>query len=690
MDKKTYFQEKGKVFGIRGKEALGAYCKKHWQEETAHVLQCAEASCENRFLFDFPWDMERTWEAYDFGERIDWNLIPFGDREFLWQFNRHRFFLSLGQAYLLTGDEKYAGHFVRLFRDWAERAKEGENIDLGPWRTLETGIRGENWVRTLFFFEDSPYVDDDFLDFFMEQLEKHGNRLLKNFSLHKYQSNWGVLESTGLLLIGLALPENSRQKEFLAAALLRLGQTARLQVMEDGTDWEQSPMYHNEVYRSFLLAVYYGERAGLSLDSAVREKARKMAFTNLAWKKPNHTQFAQGDSDATDLRDQISAGAWLFKQPVLKGAGYPRLDFENAWLFGMEACREYERLPVEEPDFTSVALSDSGNYYFRSSWEENANLLHFRCGEMGAAHGHGDKLHVDLVISGEDVLVDSGRYTYVEGKERYALKGVRGHNTTLVDGVEFTQLADSWVCSRLSTSVKQQYKEMPESAFVSGGHLGYLEQGIFVGRKVIWIKPDIYLIADECYGQGAHSFEALFHFSGHGKVVEEDGCIHFTGKGNEAFLQFPYSAVREDGKASEKDKDSEVKREITASRQSLFYNQIMENQMLRAVKRTEGFCSMVTVINGGKKGEVLPVTVERKVPRSVAHNRDFQQWEAESFLICTQEEHPRKYLVFLAHREIFSPADTALTDNCMGYGNVIVFNCTGKEDELITGEVLSW
>lgn len=676
MDKKYFFEEKNKIFGIEHKEALSDWCKEQWKEETAHVLRCAEDACENRFLFDFPWDMERTWEAYEFGEHIDWNLIPYGDREFLWQLNRHRFLLCLGQSYLLTGEERFAEHFARLTRDFTERAQTGENIDLGPWRTLETGIRAENWIRSLFFLEDSPVVDEAFLEFFLEQMRKHGIRLKENFSDHKYQSNWGAIESTGLLLIALALPGSGQQEQFLETALERLKMTAKLQVMEDGVNWEQSPMYHNEVYRSFLLAVYYGEKAGIVLPCEIKEAVRSMAFADLAWKKPDHTQFVQGDSDATDLRDQISAGAWLLQEPVLKAGGYEKLDFEHAWLFGWEACQAYGKMPVQQPDFTSVALTDSGNYYFRSSWEPVANLLHFRCGDMGAAHGHGDKLHVDLVLNGEDVLVDSGRYTYVEGQSRYDLKGVRGHNTTLVDHMEFTGLADSWSCSRLSMAVKQQYKEMEKSAFVSGGHLGYLDKGIFVNRKVIWIKPDIYLIVDEFYAQGEHEYEALFHFSAQGRVEEKESCFCFTGQGNEAFLQFP---------------DHSIQWEIKESRQSLFYNRIMENQVLRAVKRKQGFYSMITVINGGEKGKTRPVTVERKSPRSVTHDREFKPWEAESLFIRKKEETGiKEYMVFIAHQEIFSPADTALTENCMGYGNVIVFDCLGKKDAFITGEVLSW
>ena len=67
----------------------------------------------------------------------------------------------------------------------------------------------------------------------------------------------------------------------------------------------------------------------------------------------------------------------------------------------MTAVKDYEKLAAKEPDFTSAALADSGNFYLRSDWSERANLLHFACGGMSTGHCHGDKLHVSLVLNGE-------------------------------------------------------------------------------------------------------------------------------------------------------------------------------------------------------------------------------------------------------------------------------------------------
>lgn len=104
-----------------------------------------------------------------------------------------------------------------------------------------------------------------------------------------------------------------------------------------------------------------------------------------------------------------------------------------AWDLGIRAAKEYRDMETAMPEFQSAALEDSGNYYLRDGWGEEGNLLHFHCGTMGAGHGHSDQLHVDLVIGGEDVLTDAGRFTYVPGPDRFAFKDPTAHNTITVD-----------------------------------------------------------------------------------------------------------------------------------------------------------------------------------------------------------------------------------------------------------------
>lgn len=669
MSKMQWLKKTIEIFAPKDCAEITEYCKKNWEEDVRHVIKTADDACENTFLFDFRWDMERTWKPVHFENEINWSLIPFGDREFLWQFNRHRFLLCLSQAYAMTGDEKYALNYVRLLSDWIERAEEGENIDLGPWRTLETGIRAEMWLRSLPEITKSEAADETFLIKVYISLKRHQKRLAEHFLPHKYISNWGTLESCGLLLLSVVLPDS---EEYQALAIQRLVDCANTQVLQDGTQWEQSPMYHNEVYHCFLTAWYYGMRAGVSMPQVIRDTVKKMAYVNYVWKKPSHIQFGQGDSDASDLRDQITMGAFVLRDCVLKSGGYEILDYESAWRFGYEACLEYESWKPEKPEFISAELPFSGNYYMRSDWSENANLLHFRCGETGGGHGHADKLHVDLDINGESILVDSGRFTYVEGKERSKFKEAAAHNVVTVDEQGFAECETAWIYKSLCSCMKQQYFDGTLGSFVEGSHLGYWQNNVLVNRKIVWIKPEIYVICDDFWAHGTHKYDSYLHFEGQGTATMEKGVIHFCGLQTEAYIQLA---------------EADDQMRLLDTEESWHYNEKHPNQTYCGSTQADGFYRRITLINGGKKGEAKPLKFDRLKLYSEVNQRFLDITEAEGLRILHED---KEYILYLCHKEVLTPTDILRWGNCLGYGKAVLFDRTKEKSEVLTGEILAW
>ena len=107
MTKQEFFARGNEHFFVKDPKEAAAYCKKHWPQDCAHIIEVASAVCRNEFMFDLPHDLEQTWEpvCFDPEGQVDWEYRPDSDPEFSYQFNRHRFFICLGQAYWLTGDE---------------------------------------------------------------------------------------------------------------------------------------------------------------------------------------------------------------------------------------------------------------------------------------------------------------------------------------------------------------------------------------------------------------------------------------------------------------------------------------------------------------------------------------------------------------------------------------------------------
>lgn len=672
MTIEQYFDRPDDCYFVPDPESSAAYCKEHWKEEAEHIFRIADEVCENTFLFDLSWDMERTYEPVVFSGEIDWSYTPSGDPEFVWQFNRHRFFICLGQAWQMSGDEKYVKCFLRLIRSWMDRVLLEKKTETGPWRMLETGLRGETWTKAIRYFKNSSLITEDFLNQFAASLRLHGKRLVEKGGDERLQSNWCILENSGLFELAMGLPQSDETREWARVGLERIYKSVKVQVYEDGSQWEQSPMYHNEVYHCLCCVIFLARANKIPLKPELEEAVHRMALANVIWKKPDGHQFTHGDSDDTDLRDKITMGAWLFHDPVLKWSGFGLMDYEGVWDFGSSACTDYALLPEREPDFISSCLENSGNYYLRESWEENSNLLHFTCGAMSTGHCHGDKTHVDLVVNGEDVLVDGGRATYMNVPLRFTLKGNPGHNVTTVDGEEFTEFEDSWCTNRLSLAVNRRYKAGAIAEFIQGGHLGYIKKGIFVNRRVIWIKPDIYLIQDQFYGEGDHKYRQYFHFAPEGKAVTEGKSVTFQGKETSVFLNFLTEGTV-----------LEQSRGVT----SRHYNQWEENDVVTAVLKKDGFAGMITVINGGTASSAEPAKVRLVEARSHALHKKLAESEAQAVKITAGK---RSYVVILCNDEVFHTSDAVIAEECFATGNVCVFDVSGRKEgkRLYAGEVL--
>ena len=91
------------------------------------------------------------WNTSTYFKRIQPAAYPGGfDIKVPWELSRCQHFSRLGQAYWLTGDEKYAQEWVAQVSGW---------IETNPWpygvnwaSTMDVSIRIINWLWGLAFF----------------------------------------------------------------------------------------------------------------------------------------------------------------------------------------------------------------------------------------------------------------------------------------------------------------------------------------------------------------------------------------------------------------------------------------------------------------------------------------------------------------------------------------------------------
>ncbi|WP_297434724.1 alginate lyase family protein [uncultured Cetobacterium sp.] len=513
---------------------------KLFKENSKKIIETCDLLCKNTFIFNHKWDMEVCKIPYTFSEEIIWNKIPFEDPEWTFMLNRHKFWIYLAKAYALTSEKKYFDTFISQVNSWIDTVDVFKDEFFNCSRTIEIGIRCLNWIKAIKIFKNSScnlnFIENKIIESLIYQCEL----LIKTYDDFRTLSNWGVMQNCGLISLALNYQKQySILNQYLVIALERLEHQCKIQILPDGVHWEQSPMYQNEVLNCLLDIAFDFEKLNLDTPSFILSSIRKLAYSNAYMKKPNHNQPMQGDSDETDLRDIITRSAYILKDGTLKYFGYDFVDFESIWDIGNLNISKYEDLPTKKPNFTSIALKESGNFYLRDSFEDNSNYLWFRCGALGSGHGHGEHLHFDLVSNGEDFISDPGRFTYVEGNiDREFLKSCFAHNTTIVDNIPFSKFNGAWGIVESALTLNTYHSFNKTFDFVEGGHLGYisLESPVVTNRKILYLKNDLWIIIDEFLTEGIHEYSQIFNFYPDKKPIINDQKAFIKGKNSNLFM----------------------------------------------------------------------------------------------------------------------------------------------------------
>lgn len=583
------------------------------------VLEIAQKSLENTFIFSDKYEMERCTRPVTFPGAIDWDHIPYGDEEWCFAFNRHTFLLKNAEAAVITGDERYRDNWIRLFEDFHTRSRLTERTKGRSWRSLECGIRIENYIRSIEIFERAGMALDgrtlsDIDSFF----RTHIDYLIDTHTDFHRLSNWGVLQDHGLFLASLYLDD----AEGIATALSRLDEEAALQTLPDGMHWEQSSMYHAEVLHCLLDTLLVAGRNGIDIPERLRKNTRLLALGLARSLRPDGRCYLFGDSDEIDMRDMVAEAAALFCDGELSYHAQGGCDAEFYLSHELDTI-----LPEPDRRRRSFFMKESGNAFLSLS---DDTALRFHCGLLGSGHGHIDQLHFDLYHAGCVILTDSGRYTYTDTPERHALKGARGHNTLILGGKEPSVMVDSWAVSSVAQPIFSDAITEGEFRYLSASHLGYADEGAFITRSIITIRDRFIIIADDIRTISPTEAELFFHFDS-GTAVSKEGQRYIASNGQARIALEALSGGRE---------------ELSGYPISKRYNEIGSAPLLTLQEEVSGRRCIVTLIAIGDSGfSVTPCPVRKtlsgmELPSQIAQGLIIDDGDDRYSVAIVTDEYP--------------------------------------------------
>lgn len=312
------------------------YLLDYQTDSYADQKRIADLLLTNTFLFEDNWDMEPCHIPYHL-DPITWQEAVTDDPEWNFMLNRQTYLQKLILVYLVERDERYLLKAKSFILNWIESA-----IPLDPkglaTRTLDTGIRCFAWVKCLIYLNLFNALTKQEESLILASLEKQLQFLHANY-LDKYSlSNWGILQTTAILLADAYYGSDLDIAAATAFARKELTQQIALQILEDGSQFEQSTMYHVEVLKALL------ELTALVPDYLPQLRPTLLAMSDYLLKMtgPDHKQIPLGDSDFTDTRDILTLAATILEEPHLKAAAFPTLDIDSLLLLGEKGVHTFE------------------------------------------------------------------------------------------------------------------------------------------------------------------------------------------------------------------------------------------------------------------------------------------------------------------------------------------------------------
>lgn len=452
-----------------------------------------------------------------------------GDVKFPWELSRMQWLIPVGQAYLLTGDERYAGKTADVIRAWIDDNPYAGSIN---WAcTMEVALRIVTWTWFVHAFRDSAtWAANGIRGLLLREIYLHADFTARHLEESDVNGNHYTANAMGLVFAGLFFGESTASRKWLELGWEILCDELPKQVYEDGVDYEGSVPYHRLVQELFLLPALYRRVLGFEVPEFYQRRLVAMARFTAAYSRPDGSSPLVGDAD--DARVLPFGGQDINDHRYLLGivgSAFDDTDLRRAfsgpraeiyWVLGADAARVLEKRPDPEGETRSVAFPQGGYFVLRN----NVDHVFVNCAPLGlggrGGHGHNDILSFEATLDGVHLISDCGAYLYTASyAERNLFRSTAYHNTPRVDDEEINRFIHPDYLWVLSNDAKPQVRRVLFSAVEDRlvlGHTGYhrLASPVTPVRTLTLCHTEHRLcLVDDFEGSGDHTVEIPLHFA---------------------------------------------------------------------------------------------------------------------------------------------------------------------------------
>lgn len=366
-------------------------------------------------------------------QSIGWNG---GQKEKLWRYNQHYFDD-------LNGKDSHDRHnwHLRLLSDWIFSNPCPSGVG---WEPYPLSLRIVNWIKW-------DLVGGELSDSVRKSLYLQGLILEKNIEYH-ILGNHLFANAKALIFIGCYF-EGSDAERWLGKAYKIIIEELKIQILNDGGNYELSPMYHCIFLEDVLdllnvLGAYKPSGSHKVLDALGR-----VVPSMLGWMK--EMTFADG-------------GVSCFNDSATNIASSPA-----------DIVKYAERLGIKSSDNPMPKgvhykhLVDSG--YITITRDKLKMVLDVaRLGpDYLLAHAHADNLAFEMAVARQRIFVNSGTSCYGSSERRQFERSTRAHNSVEVNRCNSSEVWSSFRVARRAYPVGLSVNETTENLSIQCSHNGY-------------------------------------------------------------------------------------------------------------------------------------------------------------------------------------------------------------------------
>lgn len=456
--------------------------------------------------------------------------IPDGaDIKVPWEISRGHHLLWLGEAFLLTNDERYAKRVIDSISNWIETNRFMHSVN---WCcAMEVAIRAVNWMYALLFVSDSKYFTNQFAVIVLKSLYQHGFCIYHNLEKQiPYSNNHYASNIVGLIYLGALFIDSKRGKKWYKFAKRELFNEIRHQTLPSGVHYEKSISYHRLMVELFAASIATIKRLHNAVPEEISLAIAQMKAYAAAYITPSGIAPLIGDNDDGRFLPFV-------KRPF--NEHYYLVDensLENriALMTDNIIRQSTAKYTVYRDAGCAILKNDYVYVYFCNCGYSKYPTIH---DTIIPTHTHNDLLSFVFSFRDKNILIDPGTYVYTSNRTlRNEFRSTRKHNTIMVDAEEQNLIPEHQIFHLVKNV--QIGKVVANSDGVSASYTTLL--GKLHHERRMQLKSDRILITDILTKDGKnHNAELFLHFNeNYFPIVERNKILVET---DDALLLFIFN-----------------------------------------------------------------------------------------------------------------------------------------------------